>query len=60
MKWCKIPLGTKRTINVFLFLPRTIDRCTRWLERVSIEQERAEYLTPEIAGECWKDIAFVN
>lgn len=32
-------LGTKRIVKKFLILPKSINEETRWLEKVSIEQE---------------------
>ena len=41
MRWIKAPFpeqGQKRTIQVFLWWPRTIQRETRWLESAQIIQ----------------------
>lgn len=52
MKWNKPKLGDTRVILRYLFLPRSINGETRWLELTRIKQVRCSRINGSL---YWKD-----
>jgi hypothetical protein len=50
----------RRTIEQFLFFPRTIRGETRWLERVRIHQYFSKPFSYSFDNGEWKDVEFVE
>lgn len=60
MRWVPVycEIGDVRTINKFLFLPRTINGQSRWLEWARIKQEYRPGSWSD--GPYWEDIEWVD
>lgn len=43
MRWVEHQIGDKRVSSGFLWLPKTIDGETRWLEKATWKEEYNEY-----------------
>ena len=64
MRYIKPELGTKRIETWFALFPVTIGRETRWLEKVTVEQEYKEMANfcadVIVPSNEWLNVKFIN
>ena len=65
IKFVEPELGTERVKTWFALFPITIQRETRWFERVTVKQEYKEIVSFDINGlpephEDWYNVKFID